>query len=107
MLNVTHLIDRKSFCSLPNEQRACPLGHTVIGSGYVVGARDRGGLAPLPGVTWCQAWCPLGVLAHTAAYGNNVQGVGWNLDTNNIGPRGTGTLKQPRPRPYEACSEER
>lgn len=65
------------------------------------------GLVPLPGFIWSQVVCLLGVLAHTAAYGNNVQGVGWNLDTNNVGPRGTGTLKQPRPRPYEACSEER
>ena len=73
----------------------------------VAGALDRYGLAPLPGVTWCQAWCLLGVPVFAAAYGNNVQGAGWNLDTNNAGPRGTGTLKQPRPRPYEACSEER
>lgn len=65
------------------------------------------GLVPLPGFIWSQVVYLLGVLAHTAAYGNNVQGVGWNLDTNNVGPRGTGTLKQPRPRPYEACSEER
>ena len=65
------------------------------------------GLAPLPGVTWCQSWYPLAVPAFAAALGADGQCAGWNLDTNNVGPQGTGTLRQPRPRPYEAYSEER
>lgn len=65
------------------------------------------GLMPLPGFIWSQVVCLLGVLAHTAAYGSNVQGVGWNLDTNNVGPQDKEAPRRPQPRPYEACSEER